>query len=135
MPKLYSAPRRFDLATIFTVTLAYAILFALMSLLAAPPVVSISIAGFVAMVAGRTGGAIRRRASARGITRLRQYFHHPIGMALTFWLGKSAVFKYTIPFMLTFGGMMGYLTGVLVGGVFLVSDIVRTRIKRWRGNR
>ncbi|MCA9101609.1 MAG: hypothetical protein KDA63_10680 [Planctomycetales bacterium] len=133
-PKLYSAPRRFDLATIFTVTLAYAILFALMSLLAAPPVVSISIAGFVAMVAVAQAvlfdGAHPRAASlACGSS-----IFLLIGLALTFWLGTSAVFNYTIPVMLTFGGVMGYLTGVLVGGVFLVSDIVRTRIKRWRGN-
>src|SRR3972149_9367743 len=40
-PKVYSTPRRFDLATMFAVTSAYALLFAAMAALQFPPVASI----------------------------------------------------------------------------------------------
>ena len=49
-PKVYSAPRRFDLTTIFVVTSAYAVLFAVMTALKLPPSVSLISAGFITTV-------------------------------------------------------------------------------------
>src|SRR3954462_162592 len=50
-PKIYSAPRRFDLSTIFVVTLAYSMLFGVMNAASFPPGVSAVVAGFISLVA------------------------------------------------------------------------------------
>ena len=49
-PRLYSVPRRYDLATLFTVTLAYSLLFGLMQRLGMPPIAAFVVAGFITVV-------------------------------------------------------------------------------------
>ena len=49
-PRLYSVPRRYDLATLFTVTLAYALLFGAMQRSGMPPNVAFDVAGFITLV-------------------------------------------------------------------------------------
>jgi hypothetical protein len=48
--KIYSAPRRFDLATIFVVATAYCLFFAALSPLPLPGVASLVVAGFITLV-------------------------------------------------------------------------------------
>jgi len=126
--KIYSAPRRFDLATIFVVTSAYSLLFAVMSALNFPPVSSLVVGGFITAVgigqAVLFGGRIPRAASV--VTGA--VICIPITIAVT--MSTSRGFRgsellLSIPFSFTFGAMFGYVAGVLVGGVFLVADKVR----------
>src|SRR5262249_52045584 len=49
--KIYSVARRFDLSTIFVVTLAYSLLFGAIKALSCPPAASAMIAGFILIVA------------------------------------------------------------------------------------
>ncbi len=126
--KIYSAPRRFDLATIFVVTFAYSLLFAVMSGLNFPPLASLIVGGFITVVgAGQAllfGGRYPRAASvvtgaaANVLITIVTSISAPRGFAGEF-LGLA------IPAGALFGAGLGYLAGTLVGGVFLVADAVR----------
>ena len=135
--KIYSAPRRFDLATIFVVTSAFAILFGLMralqGVLQFPPTASLYVAGFITLVAiGQAalfGGLRPRRASMLvGVTIFVVIFGGT-------WLFSARMMPG--PWILTivvqaviYGVIFGYIAGVLVGGVFLVADYARQRFRR-----
>jgi hypothetical protein len=143
--KPYSAPRRFDLATIFVVTTAYCLFFAAMSAMPLPGVASLIAAGFVTMVglgqAFLYGGVKPRRASIM------------VGMVLC-WISSAIPFIFIQPraisiygqnfllgvFLYIFavgsisGAILGYLSGTVVGGVFLISDRVRGRFWPTRNN-
>ena len=132
--KIYSVPRRFDLATIFVVTLAYSLLFGMMKALSFPPMASAIVAGFISIVAVAqaflSGGKQPRNASI-------------VAGALVFSLAFVAVWIVSGPrfystsqflisagFTIASGGMLGYLSGVIIGGVFLVADKLRNRLAR-----
>ena len=128
--KLYSAPRRFDLFTILIVTTAYAILFSAMNGLRFHPIMSVYVAAFITIVgigqAVLFGGRQPRFASA--VSGAMAYF---IGYLCFIFLeprwqiGFSTV--TAIFASATFGSVLGYIAGVLVGGVFLVADVLRQR--------
>jgi hypothetical protein len=132
--RLYSAPRRFDLATIFVVTTAYALLMGGMRALGANPTFVANATGLVTLVG--IGQAVLfggRRPRAASIV---------VGIAAcTVMLIVSLVgtLHYSSPMNeLSFlpilvligvveGGVFGYIAGVLVGGVFLIADVLRRR--------
>ena len=128
--KLYFAPRRFDLFTIMIVTAAYAILLSLMSALGFSPVMSCYVAAFVTLVAvGQallSGLSMPRLASV--YTGMVAYFVGTISYA--FVEPRFDLFEAipaAIVFSLIFGSVLGYVAGVMVGGVFLVADVLRNR--------
>jgi hypothetical protein len=132
-PQVYSAPRRFDLATIFVVTSAYALLLGGFSAMDASPIVSFVIGGFVVAVgigqAVLFGGEKPRAASVLvGIV-----------MHAIFWIGfwiyyprvyPSEAILFVVGFIVVGGAILGYCSGALVGGVFLVADKIRSRFGR-----
>jgi hypothetical protein len=135
-PKIYSAPRRFDLAMIFVVTAVYAVLFAGMSALQFPPVASLAVAGFVTFVGigqallfrGRRPRTASMVVGAFLFTSATLVLWIATGPGLRFygvsrilWSGAACVIG---------GAIWGYLAGVLVGGVFLLADVVRRRFRR-----
>jgi hypothetical protein len=128
--KLYSAPRRFDLFTIMIVTAAYALLLSSMSALRFPPIASVFVAAFITIVgvgqAVLFGGRQPRLASA--VSGTVAYF---VGWVCFALMEPSWGMGYMIiPGLLMsgiLGSPLGYLAGVLVGGVFLVADVVRQR--------
>jgi putative addiction module component (TIGR02574 family) len=132
-PKIYSAPRRFDLATVFIVTLAYSVLLGVMSALRLPPVASLIVAGFITAIgvsqALLFGGKRPRLASVLVGTLI-----YALSL-LGFWLatGQRAYPTSTFLVLGTYaaigGAILGYLSGVVVGGVFLLADAVR-RMRR-----
>jgi putative addiction module component (TIGR02574 family) len=131
--KLYFAPRRFDLFTIMIVTAAYAILLSGMSALRFTPVQSCYVAIFVTVVA-------IAQALLSGLSMPRAVSVYA-GM-VAFFVGTisytfieprfdlSEAIPAAIVFSLIFGGVLGYLAGVMVGGVFLVADLMRKRYGR-----
>jgi hypothetical protein len=132
-PKVYSAPRRFDLATIFVVMSAYAVLFAVMAALKLPPAVSMMTAGFIAVVG--VGQALLFRglkprtasllvgAAIYCIATLGYYVFYPR-------MYPASALILMLVYGLFSGGVIGYVAGTLVGGVFLVADFVRRRFSR-----
>jgi hypothetical protein len=129
--KLYSAPRRFDLATIFVVTAAFSLLLGGLTALDAPPVVKITISGFVTVIAVAQAllqKVVNPRASS--------IVAGAIACTLSAWCiwlifprifpGSLIVYSVIIAML---GGTLGYLAGTLVGGVFLVADVVRGKFE------
>ncbi len=131
--KLYFAPRRFDLFTIMLVTAAYAILLSGMSALGFAPVFMCYVAIFITVVAAGqallSGLSMPRAVSV--YTGMVAYF---VGtLSYTFIEPRfdlSEAIPAAIVFSLLFGSISGYLAGVLVGGVFLVADLLRQRYGR-----
>ncbi len=126
--KVYSVPRRYDLATLFAVSVAYAFLFGGMRFFAWPPVVFALVAGFFTCVGlGQAllfGGKEPRAASV-----LVGVFYGPIVLVISAvgWGGASNIGKLSVGAICTAigGGLYGYLAGVIVAGVFLVADLMR----------
>jgi hypothetical protein len=126
--KIYSAPRRFDLATIFVVTFAYSLFFAALSSLGTPPALSVIFGVFISVVAvgqallyggnnGRIASIITGAVAAV-----------PVTWALIIWAAPRNMVALLIllaPIGAMVGAACGYLAGTLVGGVFLVADKLR----------
>ena len=131
---LYSVPRRFDMATIFVVTGAYSILLGSLSALHAGPIVMTALAIFISLVG--VGQALlfrglkpRLASTLVGICifqflTIGQWFYTPIPIGLMLVLAIVNIL---------YGAILGYLIGTMVGGVFLVADLIRRRrLHRWR---
>jgi hypothetical protein len=135
--ELYSAPRRFDLATIFVVTAAYSLLFGIMTALGASPVLKIMFGGLVTIVAVAQA-LFLKVANPRGVSILAGAIAHTF-ISLMVWFIEPNFFpnsSFLVFILVVFingiigGSILGYLAGVLVGGVFLVADKLRTRFGR-----
>jgi hypothetical protein len=138
-PAVYSVPRRYDLATLFAVTLAYAVLFAVMRLLRASPAAMVIIGGFIALVG--LGQALLFKGSAPRAASM------VVGMV---------VYGVVVPIIVTLNGpsprihgirdipaivlavscwamqgaLLGYITGAAIASVFLIADVIRRRLRQ-----
>lgn len=129
--KLYSAPRRFDLATIFVVTAAFSLLLGGLTALDAPPVLKIAISAFVTVIAVAQA-LFQKYVNPRGTS----IVAGAIACTLTAWslwaffprMFPGAFPVYTVIIVIV-GGTFGYLTGTLVGGVFLIADVLRGKFE------
>jgi hypothetical protein len=131
---IYSVPRRFDLATIFVVTLAFSLLFGAMKAISFPPIASAMVAGFISLVGAAQallyGGIQPRKASiiaGAGI--------YSLAIAAAWIVSGPRMYATTgllisASFTIAGGAMLGYLAGVIIGGVFLVADKLRTLLSR-----
>ena len=129
--RLYAAERRFDLITVLTITTGYAVLFTLMRLLHWDAIAFAVVAGFVTLVgvgqAFLFKGNAPRAASAlvgavywaliNGAWASRH--NAPAGAVLSIFLGSTIQ-----------GALVGYVCGVLVGGVFMLADFLRRHFGR-----
>jgi hypothetical protein len=135
--KIYSAPRRFDLATIFVVTSAYAALFAGMTALNFPPIASGAVAGFVTLV-GLAQALLFRGRQPRLASVLVGTAIYSLA-ALAIWLASgqrrypTALVLLAGTYSIIGGAILGYLSGALIGGVFLIADVLRGRFGRRDG--
>jgi hypothetical protein len=129
---LYSAPRRFDLATIFVVTAAYSLLLGVLSAFGAPPTVMVVLAGLLAIIAA-TQAMFAKVANPRGVSVVTGAVAYTV-MSWIIWVTVRQAFPNSF-IVVTFingiigGAILGYLLGTLVGGVFLVADMLRGRFE------
>jgi len=124
--ELYSAPRRFDLATIFVVMAAYSLLFGALAGLDAPPIVKIFFGGLLAIVAVAQAFFLNVY-SPRGVSIATAI---PVYTSFVIWMWSAYPRSFPgwlVVLMLLIGPPLGYIAGVLVGGVFLVADLVRKK--------
>ncbi len=127
-PKLYAATRRFDLATIFVAMAVYSVLLAGMSILQFIPSVKIYLGIFVVVVA--IGQALLEpNVDARRASIFVGAGFHTL-CSLIFWIlaGGPPVLSFILIVLingLIGGAAMGYMAGVLVGGVYLIADVLR----------
>lgn len=122
--KLYSVPRRFDLATIMIVTSAFALLFGVIRLFDFGLLGFAAVAGFFTCVALAQaimfGGRAPRAASivaGGSYCALFALSADPAGLCIG----------------VVYGGILGYLAGILIASVFLVTDLARMLVRRRRG--
>ncbi len=129
--RLYAAPRRFDLATTMVVTIAYALLFGALRSMRSEPIVFVVVAGFITSVgiaqALLFGGKKPRMSSVLvGLV-------CSVGFDMTF--GSFRLVR-GLGGLLTSsaicGAVLGYVAGVAVGSVFLMSDVMGKTIQRWK---
>lgn len=124
--KLYAVRRRFDLATLFVVTAAFALVFAAIRTLGWPPVSAGMIGGCIAAV-----GAAQAFAPADWSPRLVS-----VAAGVAYWGAGAfvvAVLEWRVDigdltYFALFGAIAGYLSGVVAAGVFLIADRMRKRI-------
>jgi hypothetical protein len=135
---LYSAPRRFDLTTIFVVTAAYSIVFGVMSSLNHygrmtyfGPVTQAGVGVFITVVA-MVQALYHHQANPRGVSIVAGAVTQTAivsFLAMMHW--------YYEPFLIVLvgygmigGAICGYLAGTVVGGVFLIADFLRGKLER-----
>lgn len=125
---VYSVPRRFDLATMMVVTAGYALLFTLLRLLNLDTVVFVYVAGLVTTVAVAQALS-HKRYSPRAVSVLTGMCYFLAFLIPLTWLEATEYRREQIYSMICcssgFGPIQGYLAGVLVAGVFMVSDYLR----------
>ncbi|NOZ41179.1 MAG: hypothetical protein GXP24_13275 [Planctomycetes bacterium] len=142
--KRYSAPRRFDLATLLVVTAAYAMLFTGLKALDFSSSIFLYVAGLITLVAIAQSlfatwekprlSSFLFRNDPRQVSILVGIVFHMLLVFRTYgvfiWqdiqrgvpLGKLVMSLLAI---LLPGALMGYFSGVLVAGVFLIADNLR----------
>lgn len=130
--KLYSAPRRFDLATMMAVTLAYALLFGAFRLAGIQATGVVLAAGFITCV-GVSQAVLFRGKKPRlssvlvGAVCLLGVYVVDIAIRDTLLAPDLAA---TLMWFAVLGAILGYFAGVAVGTVFLVSDVIRRASQR-----
>lgn len=131
---LYTAPRRFDLATIFVVTAAYSLVLGGLTAMGWPPVFKVIVSLFAAAIAVAQA-LFKTRANPRSVSIVTGV---AVGTLFT-WIGYAAGAHRVLPIPLpvatillglVVGSISGYLIGTCVGGVFLVADMVRGKFER-----
>ncbi len=129
--KVYSVPRRYDLATLFAVSLAYSLAFGVMRMCNLSATAFAAVAAFVTCVG--LGQAILFKGEApRAASLLVGMAFCPVAAVAVAVQGAGPdvgrVVAEMVPFALILsipGAFAGYFTGVAVGGVFLIAEYVR----------
>lgn len=131
---LYSVPRRFDLATIMVVTIAYALLFVVMRLAQLSPIVFVLIAGTITSVGiGQAllfGGKNPRLSSV--LAGIACIFGYGVFANIAVGSLRPGSLVILLIWSLIAGTSLGYVAGVAVGSVFLMTDMMRKSIQRFK---
>lgn len=134
--KIYSTPRKLDLATLLVIMFSFAMLFTGLNQIPYAPIwFSGVVALFIALV-GVSQAILFHGTKPRLASVVSGYFLMAIFVATLYWIRNLQTHRYskTPDVLITFlcagcwGIPLGYLSGVLVGGVFLVSEAMRTRV-------
>ena len=129
-PDIYSVPRRFDLASMFSISVAFALLFSIMRALDAPPLLIASFAIFftsvgVAQAMLFNGNKPREASIIAGLV---------CGFMLVLWAGYLiGNVMESIPMALCsiiWTPIVGYFVGTINGGIWLITDYLRTWLER-----
>jgi hypothetical protein len=139
---IYAAPRRFDLATILVVTLAYAALFAVMRLLRWPLPMFGVVALFVTLVGVGQAVLLKGRAPRLASAVVGSVFFVMAPAILDVLSGTGQSLSATIDSLVLYvcgpaicvavsGAIVGYCTGAMIGGVFLVIAAGRSCGQSW----
>jgi hypothetical protein len=131
--ELYSAPKRFDLATIFVMTAAYSLVLGFMALFQEfGPVVKAAVVIFITIV-GVCQAFYQNTANPRGVSVVAGAIAQTVMLII---LGPShrwfyaPVFVVIVIYGIVGGAIFGYLAGTIVGGVFLVADKLRGKFEK-----
>lgn len=132
---LYSAPRTFDIATLLVVTFAYALLFAGLRLLDSPSFLFAFLSGLISWV-GIAQAAFHGKRSPRQVSVVAGLVYFEIVFIGAYlFQGSPRKFSALELFCSLIGSVpggtgCGYLAGALVGGVFMLAEVVRNALGR-----
>ena len=126
--QVYSVPRRFDMASMLTVSLAYSILFAILRALGASWVVFLHLGGLtvavgVAQALAEHSAQVRKASVITGGS-----YCVIMGGILLAAAPLTSDDRVYLALCLVTGPGLGYLAGALDGGLFLVADMVRRHL-------
>jgi len=126
---IYSVPRRFDVATLLTVSFAYSLLFTLLKLLDSHWSVFAFIGGLTVAVAlgqmlARSDKEIRNASFMAGALYTLAWCFVMVVVSRMWAQGVVM-----LVFCFIAGPLLGYVTGVVDAGVFLIADKVRKRLE------
>jgi hypothetical protein len=126
--KIYSAPRRFDLATLFVVTILYSLLFGILTAIEVHPGWIIGIATFLSAI-GVAQAALFQGKKPRLASMIAGGIVLPTMMGVLILIYEPDYDPWVASIQLIFtagsGLAMGYLCGTLVGGVFMFAEMLR----------
>ncbi|MEM9186575.1 MAG: hypothetical protein AAGB00_08785 [Planctomycetota bacterium] len=130
---VYSAPRRFDLATVIVVTAAFCLLLGTMQASGVPAAAMAYIAGGFAMV-GVAQAVLWRGESPRYASMTAGAGYLALTPLVSLWLTgdfwPAGVLLALMVSLAVQGAIAGYLAGGIIGGVFLLTDYVRQALDR-----
>jgi len=133
--KLYSVPRRFDVAAIMAVQLAYALLFVALRLVQIQPIDFVKVAGFFTCVG--VGQAVLFRGKRPRLSSVLLGVVYLVGIYVVHAISRddSMLQLHYLALLVWLviaiaGAFCGYFAGVAVGTVFLVSAVMRRAIQR-----
>ena len=132
-PTVYSVPRRYDLATLFVVSVAFSILFGALKLGKARPEVFLLIVGFVTVV-GLSQAILTKLPRAASVLSGAGFF---VFALIVIAVAEGMPRRFLNAGILCFaiqGGICGYVAGTMIGGVFLAADYCRKFARRIRSN-
>lgn len=137
---VYSVPRRYDLATLFAVSLAYSLAFAVMRSCDFSATAFAVVAAFVTCV-GLAQALLFRGRAPRAASVLVGMSFCPVGAVVVAVQGAGPNVERAIAeviplaiILLIPGAVTGYITGAAVGGVFLIANHVRKLARRVAGH-
>lgn len=124
--KVYSAPRRFDLATLFVVTILYSLLFGILTACEFEPRLIVSVAVFLSAI-GISQAALFQGQMPRLASVIVGGIAWSTLVGIVGWSSVDFVDEYVLMIVINLfpGLFVGYLCGTLVGGVFLIADHLR----------
>jgi hypothetical protein len=134
----YRMPRRFTVAQILAMMTVFAALFGVLRCFGAPPVLYLFLgtqAVAVCLVQMKFGDVPRGASMLVGCVFL------PVWVGSFLLFGGSGMMGFPpsrtggawlpgLPFIIAFGGLLGYCTGTVVAGVFLVLDLADGVVQR-----
>ncbi|MFV1966058.1 MAG: hypothetical protein ACC628_11580 [Pirellulaceae bacterium] len=130
--KVYAVPRRYDLTTLFVVSLAFAMLFGGIRAAGGPPEVFATVAGYVTVIGLSQAIFFRGKRPRVASVIAGVLFVFGAGIVVSVlsgeWWGLLACAN---PCTLTVAALFGYMVGTLIGGVFLVTDYCRKATQRF----
>lgn len=133
--RVYSVPRRYDLATLLAVSLAYSLAFGAMRVCHFPATAFVTVASFVTCV-GVAQAVLFKGKAPRGASVLAGMAFIPAYLAVVVaWEaganvgpGVAEILPASLCLMIP-GAMVGYAAGVAVGGIFLIAEYVRKLVR------
>ena len=119
--KVYSVPRRYDLATVFVISFAFGLLFAGMRSMRWPPELALVTGLFISFVG--VAQALLFKGSKPRLASVLAGAVFFLTFALIMGFGPWLLY-------LVLGSVLGYVAGTLIGGVFLVAEVLRRGLRK-----
>lgn len=132
-PAIYSVPRRFDLATLFVVSFAFALMFGACRFIGIRPVGVLVLSGSIALI-GLSQAVLFQGNRPRLASLVAGGAICLVADSLARLVFLQVPYLAELFFATASGAILGYLAGCLVGTVFMLAEFCRTAIECTRSS-